>query len=178
MYHHQMQSSPSPGHHIALTRRIVVQSYCRIVLLWYCLTVVSSPPGGSSKEKSLSVSIDGAGSSAKWNCFRATCGFAGGTARKDPRGDSNGLVPLSTRKKKQVHQPVVRPQVELRPLTEEMVAFFASRGISKETLERNKVRISISARRAIGVRLACDWRAIGVRLACDWRAIGVRLTCA
>jgi len=102
------------------------------------------------------VSIDGAGSSAKWNCFRATCGFAGGTARKDPRGDSNGLVPLSTRKKKQVHHPVVRPQVELRPLTEEMVAFFASRGISKETLERNKVRISISARRAIGVRLACD----------------------
>ena len=112
------------------------------------------------------MSIDGAGSSAKWNCFRATCGFAGGTARKDPRGDSNGLVPLSARKKKQVHQPVVRPQVELRPLTEEMVAFFASRGISKETLERNKVRISISARRAIGVRLACDWRVPHVRLTC------------
>ena len=122
------------------------------------------------------MSIDGAGSSAKWNCFRATCGFAGGTARKDPRGDSNGLVPLSARKKKQVHQPVVRPQVELRPLTEEMVAFFASRGISKETLERNKVRISISARRAIGVRLACDLRAIGVRLACAAAAAAAAVT--
>jgi len=100
-----------------------------------------SPSGGSSKEKSLSVSIDGDGSSAKWNCFRASCGFAGGTARKDAHTNSNGLVPLSTRKKKQMHQPVVRPQVELQPLTEEMVAFFASRGISRETLERNKVRL-------------------------------------
>ena len=86
------------------------------------------------------MSLDGDGSSAKWNCFRASCGFSGGTARKDT--NSNGLVPLSTRKKKQAHQPIVRPQVELQPLTEEMVAFFASRGISKETLERNKVRVA------------------------------------
>ena len=83
------------------------------------------------------MSIDSDGASAKWNCFRASCGFSGGTLRKDT--NSNGLSSLSARKKKQVHQPIVRPQVELRPLTEEMVSFFASRGISRGTLERNKV---------------------------------------
>ena len=102
--------------------------------------------GGSQSEKSLSVTVssDDTASSpslptAKWNCFRASCGFSGGTSPRSSSSNAAALTSLSSRKKKQVNQPVVRPQVELKPLTDEMIEFFASRGISQETLERNKV---------------------------------------
>lgn len=95
--------------------------------------------GGSSGEKSLSVTIEPEKKSAKWNCFRASCGFSGGchTDMKNLASKSAFLVPPSSRKRKE--EPIVRPQVELEPLTQDMLDFFSSRGIRKETLERNKV---------------------------------------
>jgi len=96
--------------------------------------------GGSSGEKSFSISIDSDGKAAKWNCFRATCGYSGSchVDRKTMNNASGGLVSLSSRKKKK-DEPPIRPRVELEPLTKEMVEFFNSRGISSETLERNGI---------------------------------------
>ena len=115
--------------------------------------------GGSQAEKSLSVTISGdVPPSAKWNCFRASCGFSGGTSpRSSSSSSSSSLTSLSSRKKKQIHQPIVRPQVELKPLTDEMVEFFASRGISRETLDRNRV----SAIEAYDPKLKADSTVIG-----------------
>ncbi|WPT16291.1 Twinkle-like protein [Picochlorum sp. SENEW3] len=95
--------------------------------------------GGSSGEKSLSVTIDPEKKSAKWNCFRATCGFSGGchADNKNVASKAGFLVPPSSRKRKE--EPIVRPQVQLEPLTQEMLDFFSSRGIRKETLDRNRV---------------------------------------
>lgn len=95
--------------------------------------------GGSQGEKSLSVSIDDDKLTAKWNCFRASCGYAGGcnVGQSSSSSRSGFLVSPSTRKRKE--EPPVRPKVDLYPLNEEMVNFFESRGISTGTLERNKV---------------------------------------
>ena len=94
--------------------------------------------GGTGGEKSLSVTIDRELHVAKWNCFRATCGYSGGYTVGD---DVYSKAFQSTRKKgsKKGQQPVVRPQVELEPLTQEMLDFFSSRGISQDTLERNRI---------------------------------------
>jgi twinkle protein len=95
--------------------------------------------GGSQGEKSLSVTIDADKKSAKWNCFRASCGYSGGchAGQTSHSVKSGFLVPPSSRKRKE--EPPVRPNVELHPLNDEMIEFFKSRGISKDTLERNKV---------------------------------------
>ena len=95
--------------------------------------------GGSQGEKSLSVSIDEERRTAKWNCFRASCGYSGGCHAGQTSGSAKSgfLVSPSTRKRKE--EPPVRPNVELHPLRDDMVDFFASRGISKDTLDRNKV---------------------------------------
>jgi twinkle protein len=96
--------------------------------------------GGNGQEKSLALKINPDGKTALYNCFRATCGYAGSFHIDQPSAvnDSGYLVSPSNRKRKE--EPPIRPQPQLEPLTEEMVEFFEKRGISKATLERNNVQ--------------------------------------
>jgi twinkle protein len=96
--------------------------------------------GGSGQELSFSITIDESNKSAVWHCFRATCAYAGAAHVEKPRmpvNQSGYFVPASGRKRKS--EAPVRPTVKLEPLTPEMSEFFASRGISSNTLERNHV---------------------------------------
>lgn len=103
--------------------------------------------GGSTKEKSLAVTISEDESDAVWVCHRGKCGWKGGTRR--------AVVPL--------HQGVVgtngslkvgnpgkiarsRPKVELTVETlgldavqDKIMAYFGTRGLSKKTIIANRV---------------------------------------
>jgi twinkle protein len=95
--------------------------------------------GGSKHEPSFSVTIEDDSKSAKWHCFRATCGYAG-TAHVDKPAfvnESGFFVSPTARKRRE--EPPVRPAPALEPLTSEMAEFFGARGISTATLERNGV---------------------------------------
>ena len=99
--------------------------------------------GGNDKEKSLSVTIR-EDSEFVYNCFRASCGFSGGsTPNQASQRGKNGasteqsLVPLRSKKK----DSYAVPQPKFLPVLPPQVSqFFAKRGISQETLERSQVR--------------------------------------
>lgn len=94
--------------------------------------------GGSSKERSFSISFDKDRKSAKWHCFRATCGFSGTCHVGRPSVlNKSGFIVSPVKKRKE--EAPVRPVVELESLSSEMVKFFQARGISEATLARNKI---------------------------------------
>ncbi|KAL6779279.1 CGLD17 [Auxenochlorella protothecoides x Auxenochlorella symbiontica] len=102
--------------------------------------------GGSDAESSLVVTSDAGAGTAAWLCHRATCGWsgrAGGPARApSARGGEHGAGDGALRApsaRRRPPAPAVRPRVDFRPLTPEMLAFFDARGISREALERNGV---------------------------------------
>lgn len=93
--------------------------------------------GGSKGETSFGITIDDDSKSAVWQCFRSTCGFAGSAHVDKPpsKVNSSGFFVSSTARKRK-EEPPVRPENKLEPLTPEMLAFFAERGISEATLRR------------------------------------------
>ena len=95
--------------------------------------------GGSKGELSFGVTVDENSKSAVWNCFRGTCGYTGSAHVDKPAmvNDAGFFVTPSSRRRKE--EAPVRPAADLQPLTSEMVDFFNERGISADTLARNKV---------------------------------------
>ncbi|CAK0787500.1 hypothetical protein CVIRNUC_010720 [Coccomyxa viridis] len=105
--------------------------------------------GGSSSEESLSVKIEEKGESAVWKCHRGTCGWEGGCSLlsdspaapahgRRAGASETGLVSMSRKRKSEVAK---RPNTaHLRPLSQRTQDFFAARGISPSTLQRNGVR--------------------------------------
>lgn len=87
--------------------------------------------GGRTKEQSLSLRIDHDGQGAAWNCKRSQCGWKGsgrfeGSHR---RGDDE-----PARRERVYVQPEVE-SIAQRQRSPGMLAWFASRGISPETVE-------------------------------------------
>ncbi|KAF5733612.1 twinkle protein chloroplastic/mitochondrial [Tripterygium wilfordii] len=126
--------------------------------------------GGDSEEKSFSLSIDKDGGYALWSCFRAKCGFRGGTRAfadsKSSYSTSNQLTQV-----KPIREVTVQ-SLQLEPLSNELVGYFAERLISQETLRRN----SVMQKRSLGNEIAIAftyWRN-GVLVNCKYRDINKR----
>ncbi|KAL6502164.1 hypothetical protein OROHE_024757 [Orobanche hederae] len=94
--------------------------------------------GGDSGEKSLSLNITPNGGAAEWICFRAKCGWKGAT-RAFADVISTYAKMSSVTKGKQPPRIITEESLGLEPLCHELLAYFAERMISGETLRRNFV---------------------------------------
>ncbi|KAI3455895.1 hypothetical protein Pfo_012558 [Paulownia fortunei] len=94
--------------------------------------------GGDSQEKSLSLHITEDGGAAVWTCFRAKCGWKG-TTRAFADVKSTYARMNTTTKIKQPTRVITEESLGLEPLCNELLAYFAERMISGETLRRNAV---------------------------------------
>ncbi|CAA0832268.1 Twinkle homolog protein-chloroplastic/mitochondrial [Striga hermonthica] len=99
--------------------------------------------GGQPIHRSLSVYISQDWSYAIWRCFHLQCGWAGkvfADTKKASPGES----------------------IKLEKLSDELLAYFAERMISKETLERNNVM------------QAGDWKTIAFPYRLNWELVGCK----
>ncbi|XP_050276476.1 twinkle homolog protein, chloroplastic/mitochondrial isoform X2 [Quercus robur] len=93
--------------------------------------------GGDSEEKSLSLFVTEDGGAALWMCFRGKCGWRGSTrALADSRSLSGSLNPIT---KVKIKREITVENLQLEPLCDQIVGYFAERLISRETLQRNSV---------------------------------------
>ncbi|OMO82630.1 hypothetical protein COLO4_22894 [Corchorus olitorius] len=93
--------------------------------------------GGESEEISLSLFIEEDWSSASWLCFRAKCGWKGGTkALADGKPSYQSFNKVNRYK---APRQITVEGLQLEPLSNELIAYFAERMISAETLKRNNV---------------------------------------
>ncbi|KAK4597888.1 hypothetical protein RGQ29_015417 [Quercus rubra] len=93
--------------------------------------------GGDSEEKSLSLFVTEDGGAALWMCFRGKCGWKGSTrALADSRSLSGSLNPTT---KVKIKREITVENLQLEPLCDQIVGYFAERLISRETLQRNSV---------------------------------------
>ncbi|KAF3942941.1 hypothetical protein CMV_030452, partial [Castanea mollissima] len=93
--------------------------------------------GGDSEEKSLSLFVTEDGDAALWMCFRGKCGWRGSTrASADSRSLSGSLNPIT---KVKIQREITVENLQLEPLCDQIIGYFAERLISRETLQRNSV---------------------------------------
>ncbi|KAK8581374.1 hypothetical protein V6N13_144403 [Hibiscus sabdariffa] len=93
--------------------------------------------GGDSEELSLSLFITPDGYSASWMCFRAKCGWKGNTkAFADSKSTHESYSRVN---KAKVKRQVTVESLQLEPLCNQLIAYFAERMISAETLKRNGI---------------------------------------
>ncbi|KAL4011835.1 hypothetical protein IC575_028898 [Cucumis melo] len=102
--------------------------------------------GGDSKERSFALHISEDGGAAVWNCFRGKCGWKGHTlALAEDRSSYQDLGRVALKQDlgrvalKQNIRKITVESLQLEPLCDQVVAYFAERLISKETLLRNSV---------------------------------------
>ncbi|PHT54915.1 Twinkle -like protein, chloroplastic/mitochondrial [Capsicum baccatum] len=94
--------------------------------------------GGDSNEKSLSLFITQDGHAATWTCFRAKCGWRGGTrAFADVRTAYADMKKFGKVNKR--CRQITEESLGLEPLCDVLLAYFSERIISRETLQRNAV---------------------------------------
>ncbi|XP_022845867.1 twinkle homolog protein, chloroplastic/mitochondrial-like [Olea europaea var. sylvestris] len=104
----------------------------------YCGLVCPNCKGGDSEEKSLSLHITEDSAAAMWNCFRAKCGWRGTTrAFADVKSTYAKMNRIG--KVKQAFIEITEESLELEPVCSKLLAYFAERMISGETLRRNSV---------------------------------------
>ncbi|XWS11484.1 hypothetical protein CRYUN_Cryun37aG0002300 [Craigia yunnanensis] len=93
--------------------------------------------GGDSEEISLSLFISQDGCSASWLCLRAKCGWKGCTkAFADGKSSFESFNQVN---KVKVKRQITVESLQLEPLCNQLIAYFAERMISAETLKRNAV---------------------------------------
>ncbi|KAF3322526.1 twinkle protein [Carex littledalei] len=123
---------------------------------------------GGSKVKSLFLHIHSKGHSAVWKCFRTQCGWAGYVQAYASK------VSTETRASKVnaevVKQPrkITEEELKLEPLCNELLLFFKTRGISGETLRRNRVMQKPTKR---GTAIAFLYRRGGTLVNCKYRQL-------
>ncbi|GJY00604.1 twinkle homolog protein, chloroplastic/mitochondrial [Tanacetum coccineum] len=143
--------------------------------------------GGDSGEKKLSLFIAENGNEAAWSCFRAKCGWKGSTRGSADPNSSYKTMSKVTRVKKV--RGLIESDLNLEPLcpdvnfsllfaylisldvkvtrsTLHLVAYFAERMISEETLRRNYVR---QRRYANQIVIAFTYRRKGDLISCKYR---------
>ncbi|WOL12249.1 hypothetical protein Cni_G21015 [Canna indica] len=131
-----------------------------------CRSLCPKCEGGSSKEKSFSLYIREDGESAVWQCFRAKCGWSGYLpASGDVRTE---FVKTSQASKMKDYRSINEKDLHLEPLCKELIAYFAERNISPETLRRNAV---MQRKYNDEVVIAFTYRRNGVLVSCKYRAV-------
>lgn len=125
--------------------------------------------GGNQNERSLSLFIEQDGSSALWVCFRAKCGWRGSTRAfaetMSSYERSSKITPV-----KRVRKITVE-DLELEPPCDEIVAYFAERMISKETMQRNAI---MQKRYSDQIAIAFPYWRNGKLISCKYRDINKR----
>ncbi|XP_023000969.1 twinkle homolog protein, chloroplastic/mitochondrial [Cucurbita maxima] len=122
--------------------------------------------GGDSGERALSLRISEDGGAAVWMCFRAKCGWKGRTlafADGRPSHQSSGQLTLKQKKRK-----ITVESLQLEPLCDELVAYFAERLISKDTLLRNSV---MQKRSNNQISIAFTYKRRGALISCKYRDV-------
>ncbi|KAL0352746.1 UNVERIFIED_CONTAM: Twinkleprotein, chloroplastic/mitochondrial [Sesamum angustifolium] len=133
----------------------------------YNALLCPSCKGGDSEEKSLSLHITEDGSAAVWTCFRAKCGWKGATrAYADVRSTFEAMS--KTTRVKQPTRVITEESLGLEPLCNELLAYFAERMISGETLRRNAV---MQKRTGDQIVIAFTYRRNGELVSCKYRDI-------
>ncbi|XP_011096709.1 primase homolog protein isoform X1 [Sesamum indicum] len=122
--------------------------------------------GGKSIHRSLSFHINRNWSYALWRCFNLQCGWAGKVF-----ADTKKAYPVVGRHGKLTSSwPLTMESLRLQMLGNELLAYFAERMISKETLERNKV-MQVAGDQKI---IAFTYRQNGHLVGCKYRTIEKR----
>ncbi|KAB1210459.1 hypothetical protein CJ030_MR6G010755 [Morella rubra] len=121
--------------------------------------------GGDSEEKTLSLFVTEEGGAALWMCFRAKCGWKGSTKAigSNSLPGSFNEIPKSRNRRQ-----ITAQNLQLEPLCGELVAYFAERSISRETLKRNAV---MQKRTGDQVAIAFTYRRDGILVSCKYRDI-------
>ncbi|XP_060203097.1 twinkle homolog protein, chloroplastic/mitochondrial [Lycium barbarum] len=121
--------------------------------------------GGDSNEKSLSLFITQDGHAATWTCFRAKCGWRGGTrAFADVRTAYADMKKIGKVNKK--HRQITEESLGLEPLCDVLLTYFSERIISRETLRRNAV---MQRRYGDQIVIAFTYRRDGALVSCKYR---------
>ncbi|KAI3885064.1 hypothetical protein MKW98_002456 [Papaver atlanticum] len=150
--------------------------------------------GGKSKEKSLSLFITPDCNTAVWNCFRGKCGSRGTikgfenvfgssdmisrheksytkrvamTDRFANAASSGKIFHIEKSKTKRV---ITEESIGLEPLCQELIAYFAERMISGETLRRNAVMQKMQ-KSGTEAAIAFTYKRNGVLVSCKYRDI-------
>ncbi|KAL8512851.1 hypothetical protein ACS0TY_019114 [Phlomoides rotata] len=123
--------------------------------------ICPSCKGGASREKSLSLNISEDGAAAKWTCSRATCRWKGKT-RAFAYSTKNKI-----KKAKKTIRVINEKSLELEPLGNELLAYFAERMISEETLQRNGVMQKQAG--PFQIAIAFPYRRNGELVSCKYR---------
>ncbi|KAE8653324.1 twinkle homolog protein, chloroplastic/mitochondrial isoform X1 [Cucumis sativus] len=120
--------------------------------------------GGDTKERSFSLNISEDGEAAVWNCFRGKCGWKGHTlAFTDGRSSYKDLGQVAL---KQNIRKITVESLQLEPLCDELVDYFAERLISKQTLLRNSV---MQKRSNNQIAVAFTYYRGGALISCKYR---------
>ncbi|XP_057812242.1 primase homolog protein-like isoform X2 [Salvia miltiorrhiza] len=127
--------------------------------------VCPSCKGGDSHEKSLSLSVTEDGGAAVWTCFRAKCGWKGATTRAFA-GVKSTYLTKSKIKIKESRRTITEESIGLEPLSSKLLAYFADRVISGETLRRNAV---MQKRKGDQVAIAFTYHRNGKLVSCKYR---------
>ncbi|XP_057972058.1 twinkle homolog protein, chloroplastic/mitochondrial isoform X2 [Malania oleifera] len=122
--------------------------------------------GGDSGEKSLSLNITPDGNCASWLCFRGKCGWKGSMLAFAGSKSSYGRMNLITKAKHP--RKITLESLELEPLCNELLAYFAERSISGETLRRNSV---MQKRVHDEIAIAFTYQRDGVLVNCKYRDV-------
>ncbi|XP_042020452.1 twinkle homolog protein, chloroplastic/mitochondrial-like isoform X1 [Salvia splendens] len=128
--------------------------------------VCPSCKGGESNEKSLSLHVDEDGGAAVWTCFRAKCGWKGAT--RAFAGVNSTYSTMNKTKTKQPIRTITEESLGLEPLCSELLAYFAERMISGETLQRNAV---MQKRTGDQIAIAFTYQRNGELVSCKYRDI-------
>ncbi|PIA25369.1 hypothetical protein AQUCO_11800034v1 [Aquilegia coerulea] len=136
---------------------------CRIGV--YNRLICPQCEGGDSLERSFSLYITPDADLAMWQCFRGKCGWRGHVRAFDS-GKSTYSKPDEIDKIKRI-KVITEESIGLQPLCKELLAYFAERMISAETLRRNGVMQKTEHE----VAIAFTYRRDGVLVSCKYRDI-------
>jgi twinkle protein len=147
--------------------------------------------GGSDGERSLAVAVEAGGATARWLCHRATCGWTGGvsaTGATAPDGAAPPQVVIRGTAKggagtagaapaAEAKAPADLPrEADILPASSNatVAAFFAGRGISEATLQRNGVgvaRVWNPPAGRVADSIVFPYRRAGTLVNCKYRAV-------
>ncbi|KAI3933479.1 hypothetical protein MKX01_022058 [Papaver californicum] len=151
--------------------------------------------GGKSKEKSLSLFITPDCNTAVWNCFRAKCGSRGTIKGFENVSTSSDMISRHEKsytkrvvmadrfanvggssgkifhiEKSKIKRVIMEESIGLEPLCKELIAYFAERMISRETLQRNAVMQKLQ-KSGVEAAIAFTYKRNGVLVSCKYRDI-------
>lgn len=124
--------------------------------------------GGDSSENSLALHISEDGNAAVWLCFRGKCGWQGNTMAFADVQSSYGKLSHSIKAKK---RDLTEKDLELEPLCDELLAYFAERMITAEILRRNYVMQKTFGGQIV---IAFTYRRNGALVSCKYRDVAKR----